>query len=289
MDARPLTIVDAARFAARYWFIALPCFVLFLAPFVYKAFTTPPVYRATLVMVPAESRSQGTGLGAALGQLSGLANAVGMGGLAGSTNEETEEALAVMRSRAFTTAFLEEVEAEDDLARQLGLPSDLPLDNSVKTKAARYFNSSVRSVVLDKKTGLYRLSMDWTDPAAAALWANETVKRLNAVMRARAIERSQANQSYLQKEAARASQVDVRNAVSRLLEAEIRQLMLANVTPEFAFRVVDAATPPELDEKVKPNRRTLVAAGTVFAAFGSLVIVVIIGTLRTRPGRERAA
>lgn len=283
MDARSLTIIDVARYALRYWYVALTCFVLFLAPFVLYALYATPVYRATAVMAPASVNGAGGGLAGALGQLSGLAGLADAAGIVGGQSPEVEEALAILHSRPFTSAMLADLDAEGAIARQLGLTTGGKLDDRARAKVARYFDRAIRSVSLDKKTGLYRVFVDWTDPAAAAVWANETVARLNAAMRTRAAERSRANQRYLQEEAARASQVDARNALSRLLEAEIRQLMLANVTPEYAFRVVDPATTPEPDEKIRPNRRSLVITGTMLAFLASLAVVVVIGSLKTRP------
>src|SRR5208282_1345575 len=67
-------------------------------------------------------------------------------------------------------------------------------------RAFKYFDKSVRSVVQDTKSGLITLQIDWVDRNAAAVWANDLVKRLNAEMRARAISNADASIEFLERE-----------------------------------------------------------------------------------------
>jgi uncharacterized protein involved in exopolysaccharide biosynthesis len=65
------------------------------------------------------------------------------------------------------------------------------------------------------------------------------------------------------------------------MEAQINQRMLANVTQEFAFRVVDRALPPDPDDAVGPSKLTLAALGPIvgfaFGVFAVLVVNIIAG------------
>jgi uncharacterized protein involved in exopolysaccharide biosynthesis len=67
----------------------------------------------------------------------------------------------------------------------------------------------------------------------------------------------------------------MREAIPRLMEAQIKQRMLANVLHEYAFRVVDSAMPPDKADRIRPNKPLLVAAGV----FGGGAILI------PRPGR----
>src|SRR6185437_16075318 len=160
-------------------------------------------------------------------------------------------------------------------------------------KAFRLFDKSIRSVTQDKKTGLVTLQIDWRDPAEAAAWANELVRRLNAEMRGRAIEQSTASLGYLESELNKTTVVGTRDAINRLMEAQIRQRMLANVIQQYAFRVVDRAMPADRDNPVWPRRTLLTAGGFLVGALLGIVAVLIaewLSALREPgvPDSERA-
>ena len=134
----------------------------------------------------------------------------------------------------------------------------------------------MRTLSRNKETGLVTLGIEWTDPKLAAQWANEMVERLNAEMRRRAIERSVSSLVYLEKELGQTQTVETREAISRLVEAQINQRMLANVTEEYAFRIVERALPPDLDDAIGASKRVLLALGVgVGFIFGVFVVLVV--------------
>jgi LPS O-antigen subunit length determinant protein (WzzB/FepE family) len=62
------------------------------------------------------------------------------------------------------------------------------------------------------------------------------------------------------------------------MEAQMNQRMLANVTEEYAFRVVDKALPPDVDDTIRPRKLQLVVMG---AAVGLLIgFLLVIGLRR---------
>ena len=287
-----------ALWQRRYWIAAVAA--LFAVASVIVALLWQPVYRAATVMVPAVSERNGLGasLGSALGQLGGLASIAGLN-LGGGGNVETEEALAVLKSREFTEAFIRE--------RQL-MPLLFPtkwdeqrgawkadVKPPTPAQAYKYFNKKIRSVLQDKKTGLITLQIDWHDRQQAATWANELVERLNAEMRSRAIEQANASVGYLERELKATSTVATQEAINRLIESQIKQRMLANVTKEYAFRIVDRAMAPDRDDPIRPRRRIVVAVGTllgVVVGTAGVLLFRMIARLRaestSKPVGERA-
>ena len=91
---------------------------------------------------------------------------------------------------------------------------------------------------------------------------------------------------YLEKELEATSTIETRLAINRLMEAQINQRMLANVTQEYAFRVVDRALPPEPDDAVGPRKLVLLAlgpsVGLIFGVFAVLVVNVLAANRRAR-------
>jgi uncharacterized protein involved in exopolysaccharide biosynthesis len=262
--------------AKRWWIMASAA--LFMCLFCAAGFVMKPVYRSATLMVTAATERQGLSgsIGASIGSLGGLASLAGIN--IGSNSAETEEALAVLKSRQFTESFIRDEHllpklypSKWDAAKQ-AWRTDAKLPTFAK--AYKYFNNSIRTVTQDKKTGLVTLQIDWKDPVEAAAWANELVQRLNAEMRARALAKTAASLGYLEKELSKTSVVETREAINRLIEAQIKQRMLANVTEEFAFRVVDRALPSDKDDPLWPHKAVLTAAGLVFG-----LVVGVLGVL----------
>jgi uncharacterized protein involved in exopolysaccharide biosynthesis len=260
--------------------------------FVTFALVSSPVYRATTVLIPAsiERNNMSGALNSALGQLGGLAALAGIG--PGSGDLETEEALAVLRSRQFTERFIDELnlmpvlyssrwdaKAKTWREDKGGAPS--------KATAYKYFND-IRKIIQDKKTGLISLQIDWTDRQQATTWANELAARLNAEMRSRAIRQVDASLSFLEKEQESTATVATRDDISRLIEAQIKQRMLANVTQEYAFRVVDRAIAPDADDPQRPKKLLLCllgpCVGFALGVAGILVFELFFGKRSRIPG-----
>lgn len=272
-----LSALIAKVWEGRWWIFGSVIF--FTAAFVVAAIKITPIYRSSVVLLSASSdRGSGGVLGSALGQLSGLASLAGVS--VGSSDSETEEALAVLRSRQFTESFIVENDLMPELFADKWDASKKEwrvdkVDRPTVAKAYQYFNKQVRLVTQDKKTGLVSLQIDWKDRNKAALWANELVKRLNSEMRDRAIAKANASIGYLQNELKVTMVVGTQEAINRLIEAQIKQKMLASVSPDYAFRVVDKAMVADVDDPVKPNKVLFAVAGFVLGLVFGLLFVWI--------------
>lgn len=272
-----------AKLCAKRWWLA-GSLVVFTALFVSGAFLMTPVYRAVTVLVPASTERGAGSLGAALGQLGGIA---ALAGVDVGADNDTEEALAVLKSRQFTESFIADLKLIPKL-----FASDWDATNGrwktesapTPARAYRHFHRKIRSVGQDKKTGLVTVQVDWTDPIEAAAWTNELVRRLNEEMRLRAIARADAYVGYLEKELETTTTVETRAAISRLIEAQVKQRMLALVSQEYAFRVVDKALPPDHDDPARPNKVLMIAAGPITGLVVGVLLVLLMDWWRA--GRE---
>lgn len=259
----------------RWWLFG--SVVFFSVIFISAAFTMEPVYRSATVLIPtATERGQGS-LGGALGQLGGIAALAGIS--VGGGDAETEEALAVLRSRQFTQAFILKHELmpklfADKWDATRNRWSRESSDPPTLAEAYRRFKET-RRISQDKKTGLITLQIEWTDREAAAEWANGLVEDLNEEMRHRAISRADAYVSFLENELKSRSTVEIREAVGRLVESQVKQRMLANVSQEYAFRAVDRALPADIDDPARPNKLLMFILGPVVGfAFGVIGILM---------------
>lgn len=273
-----LSIIDVIALVFRNKLLVFGLTVLGAAAGIGIGMTQQPVYSAkTLLSVVEQTDSRG-GLAELASKFGGLASGVSLGG----SGSERNVTIAILRSRAFIVNFIRTRGIEKALfADRLGSDGDTwleefggaPTDNDVYDR----FVKQVLAIREDKKTGLVTVSMDWFDPSLAADWANGIVKQINEQLRARARSRARKSIEYLESEVARTSNDDTRQAIYHLIEQQINEIMLANVTEEYAFEVLDPATPSDLDDYVKPRKLLLLVAGTLTGAL--LAVVIVIGRL----------
>lgn len=258
------------------WLIAAVTGVTLVLGITY-ALTATRIYRADVVMSPAEQRRESVNLG----QLGSLAALAGIGLPGGSSSSEP---LAVLRSKAFIAGFIEQesllpavvatMSRRSGVARLLGAGDTAGLDVQ---DATAYFLREALLVGEDKKTGVVTLTVEWPDPAQAAQWANSLAARLNGKMREMSLKESERNIEFLQAELRKTSIVPLQQAIGRILESEMQKLMLARGSPEFAFRVIDSALVAK--KPSRPSRTLVVALSAGVGIFLSICIVAIRGML----------
>lgn len=283
-----LRVIAVRLWSRRRWIAA--CIVVVTAAFAAVAFLMTPIYRSATVFVSASTgrASLGSALGGALGSLGGLAALAGVN--LDASAAETQEALAVLKSREFTEGFIDELHLMPELfpgkwdAQRGQWKAGVRVPT--KSQGYKYFNNSVRSILEDRKTGLITMQIDWRDRTEATQWANELLRRLNAEMRSRELHRADAAISFLEKEANATNVVATRDAISRLIEAEIKQRMVADVTEEYAFRVVDRALSPDKTDVLKPKKLLLLLGGFTLGMFmgvGTALLLDAVNRMRVAP------
>jgi uncharacterized protein involved in exopolysaccharide biosynthesis len=274
--------IFGARIWRSRWLIVLGTLVG-LAGFTAIAFLTTPVYRSTTVLIPTFNERSGLGgaIGSATSQLSGLASLVGVN--VGTQDTATEEALAVLSSRDFIGKFIQDrnllpvIFSRRWNQKENRWRTDRP---PTLAKGVKTFNDDILNIDQDKKTGLITLYVEWTDRNLAADWANGLVQGLNAEMRTRAIAHSMASIEFLNQELTTTTTVETKEAINRLIEAQIKQRMLASVSPEYAFRVVDRALPADADDPARPKRAILIAIGTLLGFSVGFAIAFLRSSLQ---------
>lgn len=242
------------------------------------SFFVQKTYEASILLSPVSMNSaSGTlgglsSLGSSLGGLAALAG-VSVGG-----DTKKAESIAVLQSEGLTETYIQQrnllpVLYHDkwDSRTQKWKESD-PKKVPTLWKANQYFKKNVRSISIDNKTGLVTLTIAWRDPQLAAMWANDLVRMANSYLRQQALDEADRNIAFLYAEAARSNVVEVRQGIYNVLEQEIKQEMLARGTNEYAFKVLDAAKPPE--KAASPQKVVWVLMGGFVGAVLSILIVL---------------
>jgi len=232
---------------------------------------------------PAESSS---GLGGELGQLGGLASLAGIN-IGGAGGKKSDEALEYLRSRTFTAGFIQRhglmpilfANKWDSARNQWRNADDAP---TIAEGVAR-FSKKVRQIEEDKRTGITKISIVWTDRVAAADWANWLIAEADKALRERAIAEQNRSIEFLKVETAQTSTVEIANAISKLMETELKNAMVARTRDAYAFKVLDPAMVADLKDRDSPNKPLI----TVMGAGLGFVIGVIAAAARQRRRARR--
>lgn len=256
------------------WLIVGITAVFALGSAVYASFL-PPKYVASVLLAPVREEAL-SGLATQLGGLAGLAGITRLG-------RDSTEAVAVLRSRDFARAFIEEQgllpllypDLWDAAAARWTVEEPPTLSD-----AAGLFVGVVREVEEDSTTRLVTLSIEWGDPELAAAWANLLAVKLNDHMRQRALVVAENNLQYLRHEFENTSLVALQQSISGLLESEMQKLMVARGNSEYAFRIIDRAEVPT--GKSKPRTTLIVAVATMFGGMLSVFLVLLRDMIRNR-------
>ena len=257
------------------------------------ALTIPNEYKATAVIAPAQSGV--SGLGDMASQLGGLASLAGIN-IGGGEGGEAQEAMEIMQSWGFIEKFIEkndlavEVFAADGWDRS---NNELTIDSDVydvgknewmrnppsgKTPAPSswelYEEFSARlSVSSDKKSGLVSVSVEYYSPLAAKQWVDLFVVTINEHMRDRKLAQVNNNIQYLEAQIEKTAIADMREVFYQIIEEQIKNKMLAEASPEYAFTTVSRAMLPE--EQSKPKRALICILGTLLGGMLSILVVLI--------------
>ena len=274
-------MLEVLRFFLRhFWMIFGSSFVLGIVVYIGSAYMTP-VYRSEILLVPAEESSGGS-ISSLLSSFGGLGRLAGLGG---SRTSRKDEALAILRSRAFVSAF---IAANDGFAIIYPNSWDTKTGtwmSSVKTRPSdqdvyMHFTKSVMGISENKETGTIALTIDLQDRFIAAQWANNIVVLLNQKFREQVSAEAQRSMNYLGGELDKASSVELRQVINRLIESQIQTIMLTNIRKDFVFRVIDPAVIQDADYYVSPRRALLAFLGLILGGFLGLSIAVVRDALR---------
>lgn len=252
-----------------YWRSIALCVVIAASTAIIYGLLAPKWYRAQTLIASVPMDTSSSALGALGGDIGGLASLVGID--IGGEEDQEKEALARMTSREFIYEFIKSKNLMPILFASKWDGERKAWKNPARAPdledGYQFFVSKVFNVSEDRKTELVKVAVDWSDPGLARDWANELVLRLNADRRAIARAESERNLQFLNRELDNTGIVDLRQAINRLVESEIRKRMLVNVREEYVFKVIDPAYLPGIRAVVRPRVAMLTA---VAAALGGL-------------------
>jgi uncharacterized protein involved in exopolysaccharide biosynthesis len=276
-----ISLLDYWRVLKTYKWMIIGIVVFFTVAASAYAYLSVPVYRAEVLLAPAEDDKGG--LSGLEQQYGGLAALAGVNVNAGSSSKE--EAIAVIKSRVFLLKFIED---EKLISKLFYKNWDAKQKNWINKKPSKWdayklFSERILKINEGKNSSLILLAVEWYDRVQAAEWANKLVHRINMHMRQRAIDEAEKSITYLNQELAKTKIVELQGAIFRLIENQIQNVMLANVRDEFSFKSIDPAVVPEEDDYVKPKRLLII----LFGVFIGIILGITLSFFRNYLRIER--
>ena len=228
------------------------------------ALKSTPIYRAHVLLAPIEEDSEG-GLSALASRYSGLAAMAGINIPSRGGVKKSDESLAILRSRSFISKFIRDENLMpvlfEDAWNEEKSEWIAGIDKAPTIGYAFKVFSNIISVSTDRETGLVTLTVDWKDSSRVAEWANKLIKKLNLYVKERRVAEVNKNLAFLQQQLNSTNIAENRAILYDLIKSNTKTIMLANVTDEFAFKVLDPAFVPEM--RIKPRRKRIVILGFI--------------------------
>jgi uncharacterized protein involved in exopolysaccharide biosynthesis len=236
-------------------------------------------YMSTVQMLSAVEDTDRNTLARVSNQLGAVAGLLGVGATGG--RRDVNEGLATLRSRLLVADFLRAEELLDDILTVLGPERVAELGAEDRLQAAvTYFQDAVLGVSYDTRTSLMVVSITWVDRHRAAELANKYIAFANEAMRQRGIASARLRIAFLEKAGKDAATVDLRQAIYRLMEAQINEEMMAATKPDYAFLVVDPAVPAGVDQYVRPQSFLLAIVAAMLGGALAAAVLYFRGHIR---------
>lgn len=235
-----------------------------------------PIYRSQITIEYVD-RTRGGNDAAVGGALGGIAS---LAGINVGTSSDRSYALGRLKSQNFLLDYIRISNSKPILFAsrwnsksatfikdQDGrIPSDL--------QAVARFRKNVVRFDEDKITQLITVYLDWYNPSQPEKWGNGYIAYVDRKLREEKLAETHRTLIFLQNELQKSQIPEVRAAIARLIQEQLRQQVLARGTQSYAFRIVDPAVISE--KPIKPQRLILTAA----AAFSGLLIGLLAGLIR---------
>jgi uncharacterized protein involved in exopolysaccharide biosynthesis len=259
------------------------------------AIKQPNIYKSEALLAPADSEKGGGGLAALAGQFGGLASMAGIN-LAGGGVDKTQMAIEVMKSRQFTSDFIQKHHilpdlmaakkwnmADNNISYDEGLYSAVedkwlrkvqpPFKSEPSMQEAYKVFSQIVAVNPSKDTGMVTISVEHLSPAVAHQWVNWLVQDINKEMKGRDVAEATRSTTFLKSQIEQTNIADIRSILYKLIEEQAKTIMFAEVRDEYIFKTIDPALIPE--EKSKPKRALICVLGTMLGGMLGVMLVLI--------------
>lgn len=268
---------------------------LFAVASVFYAINQPNIYKSEALLAPAEQDQQG-GLGALAGQFGGLASLAGVNLGSGGGVDKTQMALEVLKSRKFTSEFIQKHDVLPDLMAVKSWDREtntIIYNELVYNKAEKKWLREVKApfkaepsmqeaykvfsqlvtASTNTENGMVTIAVEHVSPYIAQQWVNWLIQDINATMKQRDVLEANKSTQFLMNQLENTKIADIRTVLYKLVEEQAKTIMFASVRDEYVFKTIDPAIVPE--QKFKPKRALIAILGTMLGGMLSVMLVLV--------------
>lgn len=289
--------IDLRELFAVIWqgkWLIIAITALFAVASVVYAINQPNIYKSEALLAPAEQEGSG-GLAGLAGQFGGLASLAGVN-LGGGSSNKAQLAIEVLKSRQFTSDFIQKHNILPDLmaAKTWDMQTntvvydsemydaqnnkwlrevEAPFKPEPSMQEAFKVFSKIISASTDKESGMVTVSVEHVSPSVAQQWVSWLIEDINKSMKERDVLEAVKSTDFLTQQLEQTKIADIRAVLYKLVEEQTKTIMFAKVRDEYVFKTIDAALVPE--EKFKPKRALIAILGTMLGGMLSVMLVLV--------------
>ena len=131
----------------------------------------------------------------------------------------------------------------------------------------------VLSLSEDKETSFVTIAIKHQSPVVAQAWVALIIEAVTEELRGSDVEEAQGSIAFLEQQRTQTSLVSLDEVFAQLIEEQTKTIMLANVSKDYVFNVIDPAVVPEL--KSEPKRALICILGTLLGGMLGVLLVLV--------------
>lgn len=260
------------------------------------ALLLPNIYESKALLAPKSDGGSG-GLSRLAAQYGGLASLAGinLSGVGGGDVSKAALAQEKLKSLSFFTEHLYSevlvdlmaVDYWDADSREIVIDTDIynqatdewvrevsyPYQTKPSLQEAHEEFAELLALSEDKQSGFVTLSVQHESPVVAKEWAELLIDRINEEIRSEDVGEAEASIAFLEAQRDQTSLVSLDEVFAQLIEEQTKTIMLANVSKDYVFDIIDPPVVPEL--KSKPSRALICVLGTLLGGMLGVVWVLV--------------
>ena len=144
--------------------------------------------------------------------------------------------------------------------------------------------------VKQEKSEILKLQVDYKDPSFAKEMVEHYIKELSEFLREETLRDAEENQRFLRRQLEQTSDVLMKEKIYAMLAREIEKETFARAQKYYSFQVLDPPIVPDLNKRLKPNRKRICMLSVTVAFFVAVFVAFFLEYLhnvRTTEDPER--
>lgn len=256
--------------------------------------TLPDIYKSRALLSPASPEDSLNS------KLSGYSSLAGLAGVSipGTNASKTDEAIERIKSFSFFNEyFLPEIDLADlmavsdwdkinniliydksiyDVGEKKWIQKTTPKKNFPSIQNAYFVYKNILDISVNNSNSFVTISIEHKSPVIAKRWVEIIINKINYSMRKEDREQAENSINFLNESSKTINIQSLKEAITNLLETQMKTLMLATANESYVFKILDYPIEPE--NKSKPNRSIISIIGAIFGFIVSILISLLLPT-----------